>query len=61
MWAPNGKKELMANACYGTRKVEQSGLQVCEAGHGIVHLCNLMDGNSDSGIGLYSNPPQSTY
>ena len=61
MWAPSGKKELMADSCYGTRKAEKSGLQVCEVGHGIVHLCNIVDGNSDSGIGLSSNPPQSTY
>lgn len=59
-----GKQELMANSSQGVRKAEQSGLDVCEApktGHGIVHLCNVVDGNSDSGIKLSSSPSQSTY
>lgn len=60
-----GKQELMAVSCYRMGNAEQSGLRMCEApktGHGIVHLCSTVDGNSDSVINqMGSSPPQLTY
>lgn len=46
--------EAGAKGCFllGFRNEEQSGGQRCEApksGHGIVHLCSVVAGNSDSG------------
>lgn len=55
----------MAVSCYGIGNAGPSGLHVCEApkaGHGIVHLCSIVDGNSDSIISqVGSSPPQLTY
>lgn len=54
----------MANSSQGVRKAEQSGLDVCEAPktvHGIAHLCDVVDRNSDSGLKLSSSSSPSTY